>query len=516
MEHRYALISVYDKEGIIDFSKALIDHGFTLLSTGGTAAVLQKAHVPLTEVSTLTGFPEMLDGRVKTLHPMIHAGILARRDNKNHKETLKQHHIPLIDVVVCNLYPFEKTIQQQNVSIEDVIENIDIGGPTLIRAAAKNYQDVVVVTNPRQYPEIVSALQAKTALSIQYREKLAIEAYSHTSQYDAIIAQYLRTRWTEELLPKDLTLTMRKIQDMRYGENPHQKAGFYQALPPTLEPCISTATQLHGKELSFNNILDANCAIECLKEFTEPSCVIVKHATPCGIASTTTILQAWKDAYATDKYSPYGGIVAFNRAVPQEVATELAQYFLEVIIAPGYQKEALATFKEKKNLRLLELKGLEKKLKRSGLDVRSVVGGFLAQERDVWFADQDTWKVVTKIKPSKEDLRSMEFAVRCVKHIKSNSVVFVKDTRTVGIGGGQTSRVDAAWIATHKGNDNIKGSIMASDAFFPFRDAVDVAVNAGVKAIVQPGGSVRDAEVIHAADEHGIAMVFTGQRYFRH
>lgn len=516
MDHRYALISVYDKEGIADFSKELTKLGITILSTGGTAAVLQKGGIPFIEVSEITGFPEMLDGRVKTLHPVIHAGILAKRDNKQHRETLKHHHINPIDIVVCNLYPFEHTIQQPNISIEDVIENIDIGGPTLIRAAAKNYKDVIVLTSPKQYPELLTALQSKKDIPLEQREKLALAAYAYTAQYDAIIAQYLRTRWTTEILPEDFTVTMRKLQEMRYGENPHQKAGFYQTLPPTKEPCVANAQQLQGKKLSYNNILDANCGIECIKEFTEPSCVIIKHATPCGIASASTLLQAWNDAYATDSYSPFGGIVAFNRELPEEVAQELSQYYLEVVVAPGFSTDARNIFSEKKNLRLLELKGLEKRNERQGLDIRSVVGGFLVQERDIWFADPKTWKTVTKNKPTKEDLISMDFAVKCVKHIKSNSVVFVKGMRTVGIGGGQTSRVDATWIATHKGKENIKGSIMASDAFFPFRDAVDVAVEAGVKAVIQPGGSIRDAEVIQAADEHGIPMVFTGQRYFRH
>ena len=285
---------------------------YRILSTGGTAAVLQKAGIPFTDVSAVTGFPEMLDGRVKTLHPIIHAGILARRDKKEHLKTLKDHHINMIDYVVCNLYPFEKTIQKPKVSIEEVIENIDIGGPTLIRAAAKNYPDVVVVTNPKQYQEILTALQTKKGISQEHRKALAIEAYAHTAQYDAMIAQYLRNRWTDELLPQDFSVTMRKIQEMRYGENPHQKGAFYKSLPPSEEPCIATAEQLQGKELSFNNILDANCAIECIKEFREPSCVIIKHATPCGIASASSLLQAWNDAYATDIYSPYGGIVAFN------------------------------------------------------------------------------------------------------------------------------------------------------------------------------------------------------------
>lgn len=516
MEHRYAVVSVYDKEGIVVFSKELSNLGVTILSTGGTAAFLHKAGIPFKEVSAVTGFPEMLDGRVKTLHPIIHAGILARRDNKKHLKTLKELQINLIDFVVCNLYPFEKTIKKPNVGIEEVIENIDVGGPTLIRAGAKNYKDVVVVTSPKQYPEILIALKSKKGITLKQREKLAIEAYAHTAQYDSIISQYLRNRETNNILPQDYTVSMRKIQEMRYGENPHQKGAFYKGLPPTTEPCVTNAIQLQGKELSFNNILDANCAIECIKEFREPSCAIIKHATPCGIASTSILLQTWIDAYATDIYSPFGGIVAFNRKLPKDLAEELSKYYLEVIVAPSFSIDARAVLNQKKNLRLLELKGLEKDSKRKGLDMRSVVGGFLVQERDVWFTNQKTWKIVTKTKPTKEDLISMDFAVKCVKHVKSNSVVFVKGTRTVGIGGGQTSRVDATWIATNKGKDQIKGSIMASDAFFPFRDAIDVAVNAGVKAIIQPGGSIHDKEVIQAANEHGISMVFSGQRYFRH
>jgi phosphoribosylaminoimidazolecarboxamide formyltransferase/IMP cyclohydrolase len=516
MGQRYALISVYDKEGITELAQELTTFGVTIISTGGTASMLQKAGIPVTEVSDVTGFPEILDGRVKTLHPIIHAGILAQRQSKKHQSTLRKYHIDPIDFVICNLYPFEQTIKKSKVSIEEVIENIDIGGPTLIRAAAKNYKDVVVITSPRQYPELITNLKAKKKIPLTQRECYAVEAYNHIAQYDTLIAQYLRSTWTDELLPKDFTVTMRKIQDMRYGENPHQKAAFYKSLPETKEPCVSNTIQLQGKELSFNNILDANCAIECIKEFSEPTCVIIKHATPCGIASATTLLHAWGDAFETDVNSPYGGIVSFNREVQQDVAQELAKFFLEVIIAPSYSPEALAVFSERKNLRLLELPGLQGTLERKGLDIRSVVGGFLAQERDVWFTEQKNWKIATKLQPTKEDLCSMVFAIRCVKHIKSNSVVFVKGTRTVGIGGGQTSRVDATWIATHKGKENIKGSIMASDAFFPFRDAVDVAAQAGVKAVIQPGGSIRDKEVIDAANEHGISMVFTGQRYFRH
>ena len=511
-----ALISVSDKEDIIDFAKELSKLNIEILSTGGTATALRDAGIRIKEVSEVTGFPEMLDGRVKTLHPIIHAGILAKRDEKEHMGALKKHKIECIDLVVCNLYPFEKTIQKPNVSMEEVIENIDIGGPTLIRAAAKNYKDVIVITSRKQYSEVLKALQSKGKIDVTEREKLAVEAYAHTAQYDSVISQYLADRWTDEILPYAHTITMRKIQDMRYGENPHQKGAFYRSLPIVSEPCISNAVKLQGKELSFNNILDADCAIECIKEFTNHTCVIIKHATPCGIASSDNMLQAWNDAYATDIYSPFGGIVSFNREIGKDVAMELSNYFLEVIIAPSFNKEALSIFDKKKNLRLLECKGLDKKIERSGTTFRSVVGGFLVQDRDVLLSNKKTWKSVTKKKPSKKELESMEFAVKCVKHVKSNSVLFVKDTHTVAIGGGQTSRVDAAWIATHKGKENIKGSIMASDAFFPFRDAVDVAAKAGVKAIIQPGGSIRDNEVIEAADENGISMVFSGQRYFRH
>ena len=516
MEKKCALISVFNKEGIVDFAQALSKLDIHIISSGGTAKLLEKSAIPVTEISNVTGFPEMLDGRVKTLHPIVHAGILARRDLKTHRDALATHNISTIDFVVCNLYPFEDTIKKPNVSIEEVIENIDIGGPTLIRAAAKNYTDVVVVTNPSQYPEILTFLKQKKEINAEIRKKLAIEAYSHTAQYDAMISQYLNHRWTDNILPDNTTVTMRKIQEMRYGENPHLKGAFYQSLPIITEPCISNALQLQGKELSFNNILDADCTIECIKEFTEPSCVIVKHATPCGIASADTMLQSWKDAFATDIYSPYGGIVAFNREVPKEVAEELSGFFLEVIIAPSYSQQALQIFGKKKNLRLLKLHGLDQNIIRKGISYRSVVGGFLAQQRDVWLNERKNWKIVTKKKPSKADLDSMEFAIKCVKHVKSNSVLFVKDKHTVAIGGGQTSRVDAAWIATHKGAANIKGSSMASDAFFPFRDAVDVAAKAGVKSIIQPGGSIRDDEVIQAANEHDISMVFSGQRYFRH
>ena len=516
MNVKKALISVSDKKGIADFAKELSSLGVEILSTGGTARVLTENGIKIKEVSSVTEFPEMLDGRVKTLHPIIHAGILARRDIKEHMDTLKKHDIDTIDLLVVNLYPFEQTIKKTKVTMEEVIENIDIGGPTLVRAAAKNYKDVIVLTDSNQYPSVLKSLKEKGDLDISQRERLALDAYSHTAQYDSIISNYLREKWTDEILPENKTITMRKKQDMRYGENPHLKGGFYKTIPEFTEPCITNAVKLQGKELSYNNILDSDGAIEAIKEFSEPTCVIIKHATPCGIASAKDLLTAWKDAYSTDTYSPFGGVISFNREVGKDVAEELSKLFLEVIIGPGFSKEALKVFGEKKNLRILELKGLNKKINRKGMIYRSVVGGFLSQQRDVKVTPQKDWKVATRKKPTKEQLRSMEFAVKCVKHVKSNSVVFVKDTQTVGIGGGQTARVDATWIATNKGKENIKGSTMASDAFFPFRDAVDVAAEAGVTAIIQPGGSIRDKEVIQAADEHGIAMVFSGQRYFRH
>ena len=516
MNVKRALISVSDKDGITNFAKELSKLGVEILSTGGTASILRKEGIKLKDVSDVTGFPEMLDGRVKTLHPIIHAGILARRDDKKHVDTLKKHKIETIDMLVCNLYPFEKTIQKPKVGMDEVIENIDIGGPTLIRAASKNYKDVIVVTSKDQYKLVLKSLKEKGDLSIGEKEKLALDAYTHTAQYDSIISSYLRNKWTDEILPNDNSIALRKKQEMRYGENPHLKGAFYKTVPELNEPCIVNAVKLQGKELSYNNILDGDCAIECIKEFADPTCVIIKHATPCGIATAKTLLQAWKDAYATDTYSPFGGIVSFNREVGKDVAEELSNLFLEVIVAPGFSKEALSVFGKKKNLRLLELKGLDKKIQRKGMIFRSVVGGFLSQERDVTLTPKKDWKIVTKIKPSDKELISMEFAVKCVKHVKSNSVLFVKDTRTVAIGGGQTARVDATWIATHKGKENIKGSTMASDAFFPFRDGIDVAAEAGVKSIILPGGSIRDKEVIKAADEHGISMVFSGQRYFRH
>jgi len=491
-----ALVSVYDKEGIENFCREMNNAGIEIFSTGGTAERLKNSGIPVRMVEEITGFGELMDGRIKTIHTSIYAGIMARRGSSDMEE-LKSNGIPPIDMVVCNFYP------------PDVgISKMDIGGPCMVRAAAKNWKDVVIVSHPSQYSELIPHL--KNGFDDDIRKKLAVEAIRRTSYYDSLIAGME----DEEIFPDVITIPYKKSKVLRYGENPHQRGAFY--VGEIKEPCIANAKKLQGKEISYNNILDANGAIECVKEFEEPAVVIIKHATPSGIASAPDVVKAWKDAFATDEYSPFGGVVAVNREVNKELAEEMTKIFLEVIAAPSFSDEAKEIFSSKKNLRLLELEGLEKARMEKGMTFRSVVGGLLVQDRDVKEIDTKEWKVVTEKEPSPEDIKSMEFAVKCVRHVKSNAVVFVKGTRTVAIGGGQTSRVDASWIAVHKGGEEIKGSIMASDAFFPFRDAVDVAAEAGVKAIIQPGGSIRDKEVIEAANEYGIAMVFSGQRYFLH
>ena len=516
MSKRIAIISVFDKDGIDIFAKALQERDFMIVSTDGTARFLRDKGLKVEDVTSITDFPEILDGRVKTLHPNIHAGILARRYKKEDMKTLESLRISPIDVVVCNLYPFEETIKRENVLINEVLENIDIGGPTLIRAAAKNFRDVIVVVNPSRYQEIIDEMDKNGGIGIKTKENLAVEAFEHVARYDAVISNYLRRRFIGRAFPSNLVLPFEIIQETRYGENPHQRGAFYKVVPEIKDSNITDAKKLQGKELSYNNILDADCAIDCIKEFEEPSAVIVKHATPCGIASANSILQSWKDAYETDTYSPFGGVVSFNREINRELAEELSKLFLEVIIAPSFSKYAIEILSKKKKLRLLQIPNLDSPKISDNMTYRSVGGGILLQDSDNKKISTEGWRIVTKVKPSDNDIKSMIFAVKCVKHIKSNAVVFVKGTKTVAIGGGQTARVDASWIATHKGGEKIKNSIMASDAFFPFRDAVDVAAKAGVKAIVQPGGSIRDEEVIEAANDYGIAMVFTGQRYFRH
>ena len=513
-----ALLSVSDKAGLVEFATRLAKFGVDLVSTGGTAKALRDAGLKVADVSDLTQFPEMMDGRVKTLHPRIAGGILARRDNQQDLASMKQHGIPAIDLVCVNLYPFETTAANRNTSLHDLIEQVDIGGPSLILAAAKNHEHVLVVTDPKQYDGVAKAIE-KGEIPLGLRQELALRAFQHTARYDAIIARALSKRFGLTDYPEHLAFAYDRIETLRYGENSHQRAAFYQKAGPrnVVEPSIVGSKQLHGKQLSYNNILDADVALEAVKEFPErPACVIVKHATPCGIAVADSVLNAYQDALACDPYSPFGGIVAVNRKLDLATATALGDLFLEIVIAPAFEPAAFEHLAKKKNLRLLEVPGVDKAYQRSGTQIRSVTGGLLVQDRDLKAYEPTAWKVVTRKQPSQEHTDSMLFAARCVKHIRSNAVVFVQDTRTVGIGGGQTARVDSVFIATHKGGDRIKGSVMASDAFFPFRDGIDEAAKHGVAAIVQPGGSIRDDDVIAAADEHGIAMAFSGQRSFRH
>ena len=495
MKLETALVSVYDKTDIVDFCTALDEAAVAILSTGGTADVLRNAGLPVSAVEDITGFTDLMDGRVKTLHTDIYAGILARRGSPD-MDMLKRKGITPIDMVVCNFYDPELGI-----------DGMDIGGPCMIRAAAKNWCDVAVVSHPSQYDRVAAALPD---LEGDMRQQLAYEAVQRTAFYDASIAgQENRSDFPELFVP-----AFQMEQVLRYGENPHQRGAFYRGV--VREPCVASAVKLQGKEISYNNILDANDAIEAVKEFEEPTVVIMKHATPSGVASSQDLAQAWDEAYATDEYSPFGGVVAVNRDVNRELAVRMTQIFLEVIIAPGYTQAAREILEQKENLRLLEVEGLDCSERQLSFEYRSVGGGLLVQEKDIQPFDAGEWEVKTEVEPTPDDIETMVFAVKCVKHVKSNAIVFAKGTHTVAIGGGQTSRVDASWIATKKGGKNVKGAVMASDAFFPFRDAVDVAAKAGIRAIVQPGGSIRDGEVIEAANEHGIPMVFTGRRYFLH
>jgi phosphoribosylaminoimidazolecarboxamide formyltransferase/IMP cyclohydrolase len=510
---RRALLSVSDKAGLVEFARRLHALGVEIVSTGGTAKLLEDAKLPVLRVERLTGATELLGGRVKTLHPGIAGAILAL-DTPEHRAELQRHGITPIDLVCVNLYPFEEAVAR-GAPLEEVLEHIDIGGPTLLRSAAKNHPRVAVVTSPSQYPAVAAELERGGQLSDATRVQLAAQAFALVARYDTIIDQYFRHHLQKQDFPSVLNLSFEKLQDLRYGENSHQRAAFFRS-KPTREPCVVNARQLHGKELSFNNILDCDVAIELVKEFGRPSVAIVKHATPCGVACADSQLQAWRDAYACDTYSPFGGVVGLNRAVDLATAEEMGKLFLEVIAAPGYAPDALAHLEQKRNVRLLEVPGLDARGHYGGLQLRSITGGLLMQERDILEPDTGRWRVVTKVKPTPDMMRSMIFAFKTVRHVRSNSVLFVQGEATVGIGGGQTARVDAARLAVGKGGERVRGSVMASDAFFPFRDAVDEAAAAGVAGIVQPGGSIRDAEVVQAADEAAIAMVFTGQRAFRH
>ena len=515
-----ALLSVSDKTGLVEFARGLSRLGIRLLSTGGTAKTLADAGLAVTEVGDYTGFPEMLDGRVKTLHPKVHGGILARRDLPAHVAALEKHSIPPIDLVVVNLYPFRATVARPGCKLDDAIENIDIGGPTLVRAAAKNWQHVGVVVDPADYPALLSELASGKALSTATRFALARKAFTHTAAYDGAISNWLTARGADGAatpFPDAFNLQVAKVQDLRYGENPHQAAAFYRDLEPS-PGTIATYRQLQGKELSYNNIGDGDAAWECVKAFDGPACAIVKHANPCGVAVADGPLAAYRKALATDPVSAFGGIIAFNCPVDAATVEAVAAQFLEVLIAPAYTADALAAIAQKKNVRVLEI-ALPLAAPPAQLDLKRVGGGLLVQTADVDRVDAAGLKVVTRRSPSPAELSDLLFAWRVAKFVKSNAIVFCRDGRTLGVGAGQMSRVDSTRIAAMKAksaNLTLEGSVAASDAFFPFRDGLDVVADNGAIAVIQPGGSVRDEEVIAAADERGIAMVFTGMRHFRH
>jgi phosphoribosylaminoimidazolecarboxamide formyltransferase/IMP cyclohydrolase len=517
---RQALLSVSDKSGLVDFARGLNAHGVKLISTGGTAKLLQQSGLDVTEVADYTGFPEMLDGRVKTLHPKVHGGILARRDCPEHVEAIKRAGIEGIDLVVVNLYPFAQTIARDDCTLDEAIENIDIGGPAMVRSAAKNYQHVAIVTDPSDYGGVLKEMAATNgAVGAETRLRLAQKAFSHTAAYDGAISNYLTALDAagekRERFPARLNMQYDLAQPLRYGENPHQHAAFYRdSAPPA--GSLGTYRQRQGKELSYNNIADSDAAWECVKTFDAPACVIVKHANPCGVAVAENPLDAYRKAFSTDPTSAFGGIIAFNHEIDEAVAAAVCQQFVEVVIAPAVAAGALSVFSGKTNVRVLEV---ARGTGVNALDLKRVGGGLLVQTPDALNVGAGELNVVTKLAPTREQLADLLFAWRVAKFVKSNAIVFCGGGRTLGVGAGQMSRVDSARIASIKAQNaglSLAGSAVASDAFFPFRDGVDVVAQAGARAIIQPGGSVRDAEVVAAADEQGIAMVFTGFRHFRH
>ena len=508
-----ALISVFDKTGIVDFAKSLDSLGWQIISTGGTSKKLKEEGIQVQDISDLTRFPECFDGRVKTLHPNVEGGILAIRDNENHQKQMSELGVEPIDIVVCNLYPFKQTVLKPGVSHEEIIENIDIGGPTMIRAAAKNYKFVTVITDPEDYPKVIEELQTNGETSASTKEMLAAKVFIHTAHYDALIADYFSER-LEIASPKTLTLTYEKKQDLRYGENPHQSAPFYTSIKGT-KGTLTSAIQLHGKELSYNNIGDTDGALEVLKEFDEPTIVAAKHANPCGVGSADTLLEAYKKAYEADPVSIFGGIVAANQEIDGATAAEMAKVFLEVIVAPSYSQEALDILTKKKNIRLLQLEEIGHKDKKAA-KAKTLLGGLLIQSLDTELISEKDLKIVSKRKPTVQEMDDLLFAWKVVKHTKSNGIAIAKDKCTTGVGPGQVSRIWALENAIRQGGERIAGSVMASDAFFPFPDCVEAAHKAGITAIIQPGGSVRDQESIEAADRYGIAMIFTGMRHFKH
>ena len=510
IEVKRALISVSDKAGIVEFAQGLASHGVEILSTGGTFKALKEAGIAVTEVSDYTGFPEMMDGRVKTLHPKVHGGILGRRAIDG--EVMATHGIQPIDMVVVNLYPFVETIQRKDVTDELAIENIDIGGPAMLRSSAKNHADVLVVTDPNDYGRVLTEL---AHLDLATRREFAVKAFRHTAAYDATIAGYLGA---DELLPSSLSLAFSKVDTMRYGENPHQAAAFYREIGQAKSGTIASYAQLQGKELSYNNIADTDAALECVKVFDEPACVIVKHANPCGVGVAETLSAAYDRAFATDPTSAFGGIIAFNRELTGEVLKPiLEQQFVEVVIAPVVADSAVEVAKAKKNVRLLSCGAFTGQGR--GLEYKRVGGGLLVQDADELCLDEAELKVVTDVAPTEAQMADLLFAWKVAWFVKSNAIVYAKDQQTIGVGAGQMARVTSAIIAGIKAKDaslSVPGSVMASDAFFPFRDSIDAAAQEGISAIIQPGGSMRDAEVIAAANEHKIPMVFTGVRHFRH
>ena len=513
-----ALISVSDKTGIVDFARALRQRNVELLSTGGTYRLLQENDVDVTEVSDYTGFPEMMDGRVKTLHPKVHGGILARRGQDD--AVLAEHGIDTIDMVIVNLYPFENTVANPDCSLEDAIENIDIGGPTMVRAAAKNHQYVNIVVNAADYTRIIEEMDNHDgATSYQTRFDLAIRAYEHTAAYDGAIANYFGrlVEGGSEQFPRTYNTQFHRVQEMRYGENPHQQAAFYKELAPR-EVGIATANQLQGKALSYNNVADTDAALECVKGFSAPACVIVKHANPCGVAVADSIGAAYERAFATDPESAFGGIIAFNRELDAATAEAIvAKQFVEVIIAPSISEAALAVTSAKQNVRVLACGQWGES--EPALDYKRVNGGLLVQSRDLGMVGADDLKIVSELQPSAAQLDDLLFAWKVAKFVKSNAIVYAHEGQTIGVGAGQMSRINSARIAAIKAEHAglpVKGSVMASDAFFPFRDGIDNAGSVGIAAVIQPGGSIRDEEVISAANEHGMVMVFTGMRHFRH
>ncbi len=516
-----AVISVSNKTGLLDFSKQLKDLGVEILSTGGTAKFLRENGVQVKDISEFTGFPEILDGRVKTLHPKIHGGLLGRRDLPAHQEQMKKNGILPIDMVVVNLYPFESTISKPNVSFEEAIENIDIGGPAMLRSAAKNFTDVAVVVDPSDYERVINEMKEQQGKLIEGTlYQLAKKVFLHTSRYDSMIAGYLERQLKKdpsmkEEFPLFLNLSYEKTQNLRYGENPHQRGAFYRD-NHSLEPSVARASLLHGKEMSYNNFLDANSSFELVREYQETCAVIVKHNNPCGVAVGPTAAEAYRRARGTDPISAFGGVIAFNQPVDLETAKEITSTFVEVVIAPSFQEDALFELKRKKDIRLLSTGPLLSE-HQDKFEFKKITGGLLYQDRDLGIIKNiKELKVVTKRKPSEKEYAALEFAWKVCKHVKSNAIIFAFDGQTLGIGAGQMSRIDSVQLAASKAQKPLSGAVMASDAFFPFRDGLDTAFKAGIRAVIQPGGSIKDSEVIQAADEYDMTMVFTGMRHFRH